>query len=213
MATENAARLAVLIDADNAQASIIEALLAEVAKYGTAHVKRAYGDWTSTNLRGWKDQPLAQSIQQFVRYRGPGERAIAPAARHGHWQRWRCPLLSWPTPSALSAGVKDPEPTGFRRIPVGDLDWCPGPLPDADARLAGELDLPAGSLDRDVLPGVGHAPAVPAVAAQHVGEDGDRVVALEGDEGGCFGQPVAEGRLDSCAEQAEAPGQVAQERD
>ena len=52
MATENAARLAVLIDADNAQASITEALLAEVAKYGTAHVKRAYGDWTSTSLRG-----------------------------------------------------------------------------------------------------------------------------------------------------------------
>jgi hypothetical protein len=37
----NATRLAVLID--NAQPSITEALLAEVAKYGTAHVKRAYG--------------------------------------------------------------------------------------------------------------------------------------------------------------------------
>ncbi len=51
MATENTARLAVLIDADNAQASITELLLAEVAKYGTAHVKRAYGDWTAPNLR------------------------------------------------------------------------------------------------------------------------------------------------------------------
>jgi uncharacterized LabA/DUF88 family protein len=69
----SAARLAVLIDADNAQASITEALLAEVAKYGTAHVKRAYGDWTSTNLKGWKDQLLAQSIQpiqQFAYTRG-----------------------------------------------------------------------------------------------------------------------------------------------
>jgi hypothetical protein len=37
MATENTARLAVLIDADNAQPSITEGLLAEVAKYGTAH--------------------------------------------------------------------------------------------------------------------------------------------------------------------------------
>ena len=37
-----AARLAVaLIDADNAQPAMIEELLAEVAKYGTAHVKRA----------------------------------------------------------------------------------------------------------------------------------------------------------------------------
>ncbi|MGH3262236.1 MAG: NYN domain-containing protein, partial [Trebonia sp.] len=63
MATENTARLAVLIDADNAQASITEGLLAEVAKYGTAHVKRAYGDWTGTRLKGWKDQLLTQSIQ------------------------------------------------------------------------------------------------------------------------------------------------------
>jgi uncharacterized LabA/DUF88 family protein len=68
MATENTARLAVLIDADNARASITEELLAEVAKYGTAHVKRAYGDWTAPNLRGWKDQLLAQSIQPIQQF-------------------------------------------------------------------------------------------------------------------------------------------------
>jgi uncharacterized LabA/DUF88 family protein len=73
MASENTARLAVLIDADNAQPSITEGLLAEVAKFGTAHVKRAYGDWTAPNLKGWKDQLLAQSIQpiqQFAYTRG-----------------------------------------------------------------------------------------------------------------------------------------------
>ena len=73
MATEDTARLAVLIDADNAQPSITEGLLAVVAKYGTAHVKRAYGDWTAPNLKGWKDQLLAQSIQpiqQFAYTRG-----------------------------------------------------------------------------------------------------------------------------------------------
>ena len=62
-----------LIDADNAQPSITEGLLAEVAKYGTAHVKRAYGDWTASNLKGWKDHLLAQSIQpiqQFAYTRG-----------------------------------------------------------------------------------------------------------------------------------------------
>src|SRR5258708_3614281 len=68
MATENTARLAVLIDADNAQPSITTGLLAEVAKYGTAHVKRAYGDWTGPNLRGWKDQLLAQSIQPIQQF-------------------------------------------------------------------------------------------------------------------------------------------------
>ena len=66
--TENTARLAVLIDADNAQPSITEGLLAEVAKYGTAHVKRAYGDWTGTSLRGWKDQLLSQSIQPIQQF-------------------------------------------------------------------------------------------------------------------------------------------------
>src|SRR5258708_18261734 len=73
MVSENAARLAVLIDADNAQAAITEGLLAEVAKYGTAHVKRAYGDWTGPSLKGWKDQLLAESIepiQQFAYTRG-----------------------------------------------------------------------------------------------------------------------------------------------
>ncbi len=68
MVGENAARLAVLIDSDNAQPGIIEALLAEVAKYGTAHVKRAYGDWTGTNLKGWKDHLLAQSIQPIQQF-------------------------------------------------------------------------------------------------------------------------------------------------
>ncbi|BCJ41022.1 hypothetical protein GCM10010168_46790 [Actinoplanes ianthinogenes] len=62
------ARLAVLIDADNAQPSIVEGLLAEVAKYGTAHVKRAYGDWTGTNLRGWKEHLLAYSIQPIQQF-------------------------------------------------------------------------------------------------------------------------------------------------
>jgi uncharacterized LabA/DUF88 family protein len=66
--SENAAKLAVLIDADNAQPSKTAALLAEVAKYGTAHVKRAYGDWTGTNLKGWKDQLLAQSIQPIQQF-------------------------------------------------------------------------------------------------------------------------------------------------
>jgi uncharacterized LabA/DUF88 family protein len=62
------AKLAVLIDADNTQPAIIEGLLDEVAKYGVASVKRIYGDWTSTNLRSWKERLLefaVQPIQQF----------------------------------------------------------------------------------------------------------------------------------------------------
>ena len=68
MKNPNSAKLAVLIDADNASYSIITELLAEVSRYGLATVKRAYGDWTTPNLKGWKDvlNKLAiQPIQQF----------------------------------------------------------------------------------------------------------------------------------------------------
>ena len=65
---DTSAKLAVLIDADNASPAAIDGLLAEVAKYGTAHVKRAYGDWTGTSLRGWKEQLLDQSIQPIQQF-------------------------------------------------------------------------------------------------------------------------------------------------
>ncbi len=67
-ASDTSAKLAVLIDADNASPAAIDGLLAEVAKYGTAHVKRAYGDWTGTSLRGWKDHLLDQSIQPIQQF-------------------------------------------------------------------------------------------------------------------------------------------------
>jgi uncharacterized LabA/DUF88 family protein len=66
-------RLAVLIDADNAQPSVVERLLAEVAKFGDASVKRIYGDWTSTNHTQWKLSLLKHSIspvQQFAYTKG-----------------------------------------------------------------------------------------------------------------------------------------------
>ena len=61
-------RLAVLIDSDNTTPSIIEALLAEIAKYGRATVKRAYGDWTTQNLRGWKDVINVHAIQPMQQF-------------------------------------------------------------------------------------------------------------------------------------------------
>jgi len=60
--------LAVLIDADNAQPAIVEGLLAEAAKYGTANVKRIYGNWTSEKLKGWKATLLEHSIQPMQQF-------------------------------------------------------------------------------------------------------------------------------------------------
>ena len=83
--------------------------------------------------------------------------------------------------------MKDPKAIGFRRISIYDLDRRPSPLPDADARHAGELDLPAGAFDCNARPGFGSARPVRTARTQRIGEDDDRVVALEGDEGGRFG--------------------------
>jgi len=62
------ARLAVLIDADNANAKMTEGLLAEIAKFGVASVKRAYGNWTSQNLAGWKSVLLDHAIQPMQQF-------------------------------------------------------------------------------------------------------------------------------------------------
>ncbi|MGA7439323.1 MAG: NYN domain-containing protein [Luteibacter sp.] len=68
MANDVTQKLAVLIDADNARPAIVNGLLAEVAKYGTAHVKRIYGDWTGPNLNGWKAALLDHSIQPIQQF-------------------------------------------------------------------------------------------------------------------------------------------------
>jgi len=62
-------KLAVLIDAENAQPSIIEGLLAEIAKYGIATLKRIYGDWTTPELKGWKEILLEYAIQPYQQFR------------------------------------------------------------------------------------------------------------------------------------------------
>jgi uncharacterized LabA/DUF88 family protein len=66
---EPAQKLAVLIDADNAQASIIEALLTEIANYGEATVKRIYGDFTAPTSAQWKKElhkHAIKPVQQFA---------------------------------------------------------------------------------------------------------------------------------------------------
>ena len=70
MAANNNDRLAVLIDADNTLAAVpvIGELLAEVSRYGTATIKRAYGDWTMDNLKPWKTVLHVQAIQPIQQF-------------------------------------------------------------------------------------------------------------------------------------------------
>ncbi|MEO5777601.1 MAG: NYN domain-containing protein [Flavobacterium sp.] len=61
--------IAVLIDGDNAQPKLIKEILEEVSKYGKATIRRIYGDWTKSQMNGWKDiinQYSISPIQKFA---------------------------------------------------------------------------------------------------------------------------------------------------
>lgn len=65
--------IAILIDADNSPASMIDEVLTELARYGTINIRRAYGNWKSPHLGGWEKVLLEnaiQPVQQFAYSRG-----------------------------------------------------------------------------------------------------------------------------------------------
>src|SRR6476646_6357985 len=73
-------RIALLIDADNVSHSKIAAILAELTKYGTPNIRRAYGDWGASGLKGWKDKlhtHAIRPIQQFSYSAGKNATDIA----------------------------------------------------------------------------------------------------------------------------------------
>lgn len=65
---QSESKIALLIDADNAPASKIEAIVSEIAKYGVANVRRAYGNWKSHTLKAWEEclhEYAIRPVQQF----------------------------------------------------------------------------------------------------------------------------------------------------
>lgn len=73
-------RIALLIDAENVPHSKIADILAELSKYGTANIRRAYGDWASAGLKNWKDKLhdfAIRPIQQFSYSTGKNATDIA----------------------------------------------------------------------------------------------------------------------------------------
>ena len=67
-------KIALLIDADNASVSTLDHVLGEIADLGMANVRRAYGDWGSPSLKGWREALLANAIQpvQQIAYTAKG---------------------------------------------------------------------------------------------------------------------------------------------
>ena len=61
-------RIAVLIDGDNAQSSLLPQMLVEAGRHGQVTIRRIYGDWTTINMNSWKEilnYHAFQPIQQF----------------------------------------------------------------------------------------------------------------------------------------------------
>ena len=62
-------KIALLIDGDNAQSSLIGKILTEAGKYGLVTVRRIYGDWTTQNMAGWKHSLHDNAIQPIQQFR------------------------------------------------------------------------------------------------------------------------------------------------
>ena len=58
-----------LIDGDNAKPSLIGEMIAEVGKYGIVSIRRIYGDWTTTNMKQWKDVLNVHAVQPIQQFR------------------------------------------------------------------------------------------------------------------------------------------------
>lgn len=62
-------RIAMLIDGDNAQHSLLKQMFEEASRYGDVTIRRAYGDWTEPNLANWRPVMLAHAIQPIQQWR------------------------------------------------------------------------------------------------------------------------------------------------
>ena len=61
-------RIALLIDADNAHAGALDAVLNDLATYGETNVRRAYGNWDQPNLAPWKELLHKRAIRPMQQY-------------------------------------------------------------------------------------------------------------------------------------------------
>ena len=66
--TNGRQKIAILIDGDNAQSSLLPQMLVEAGRHGQLTVRRIYGDWTTNSMNSWKETlnyHAFQPIQQF----------------------------------------------------------------------------------------------------------------------------------------------------
>ena len=121
---EETRKLALLIDGDNAQPSLVNQILAEAGKYGLVTIRRIYGDWTTTSMGGWKaalHDSAIQPIQQF-RYtigKNATDSAMIIDAMdilHGHLVDGFCIVSSDSDYTRLATRIRE---TGFFVMGIG----------------------------------------------------------------------------------------------
>ncbi|MGA2362369.1 MAG: NYN domain-containing protein [Candidatus Aminicenantales bacterium] len=117
-------KVALLIDGDNAQPSLVNQILAEAGKYGLVTIRRIYGDWTTTSMSGWKaalHDSAIQPIQQF-RYtigKNATDSAMIIDAMdilHGHLVDGYCIVSSDSDYTRLATRIRE---TGFFVMGIG----------------------------------------------------------------------------------------------
>lgn len=65
---DNKKRFALLIDGDNAQASLLPQIMAEVKNLGETIIRRVYGDWTNPQMNSWKQHANSYSFTPFQQF-------------------------------------------------------------------------------------------------------------------------------------------------
>jgi uncharacterized LabA/DUF88 family protein len=117
-------KIALLIDGDNAQPSLIGKIMAEVGKYGLITIRRIYGDWTTVNMGGWKHALHDNAIQPVQQFRYTiGKNATDSALiidamdiLHGHFADGFCIVSSDSDYTRLATRIRE---MGFFVMGIG----------------------------------------------------------------------------------------------
>jgi len=62
------AHIALLIDADNSPAAKIGLILTELSTFGVTNVRRAYGNWKKSELKGWEEKLHEHAIRPMQQF-------------------------------------------------------------------------------------------------------------------------------------------------
>jgi hypothetical protein len=65
---EPVGNVALLIDADNASPDSLDAVLTVLAELGTVNIRRAYGNWSKTSLKGWAAMTHLYAIEPHQQF-------------------------------------------------------------------------------------------------------------------------------------------------